>query len=68
MIEVPVFFDDECAPDLRAIAEFSGLAPDEVIGIFTSQYTGSICWGSAGLCLYGRGNSRIAAPRRSHRG
>jgi inhibitor of KinA len=66
VIEVPVFFDDECAPDLRVIAEFSGLAPDEVIGIFTSQiYRVYMLGFLPGFAYVGEVDSRIAAPRKS---
>jgi len=66
VIEVPVFFDGECAPDLQAIAEFSGLAPDEVIDIFTSRiYRVYMLGFLPGFAYMGEVDSRIAAPRKS---
>lgn len=66
VIEVPVFFDYECAPDLRYIAEFSGLAPHEVIDIFTSQiYRVYMLGFLPGFAYMGEVDKRIAAPRKS---
>jgi inhibitor of KinA len=65
VIEVPVFFDDECAPDLQAIAEFSGLGPDEVIDIFTSGiYRVYMLGFLPGFAYMGEVDKRIAAPRK----
>ena len=65
MIEVPVFFDDECAPDLRAIAEFGGLAPDEVIDIFTSEiYRVYMLGFLPGFAYMGEVDKRIAVARK----
>lgn len=66
VIEVPVFFDDECSPDLRAVAEFSGLAPGEVIDIFTSQiYRVYMLGFLPGFAYMGEVDQRIAVPRKS---
>jgi inhibitor of KinA len=66
VIEIPVFFDDECAPDLRAIAEFGGLAHDEVIDIFTSRiYRVYMLGFLPGFAYMGEVDSRIASPRKS---
>jgi inhibitor of KinA len=66
VIEVPVFFDDECAPDLRAIAEFSGLAPDEVIDTFTTQiYRVYMLGFLPGFAYMGEVDERIAIQRKS---
>ena len=66
VIEVPVFFDDEYAPDLRHIAEFSGLPTNEVIDIFTSRiYRVYMLGFLPGFAYMGEVDPRIALPRKS---
>lgn len=65
LIEIPVFFDDEFASDLPFVAEFSGLARDEVIEIFTSGiYRVYMLGFLPGFAYMGAVDERIAVPRK----
>jgi inhibitor of KinA len=65
LIEVPVFFDDVSAPDMSSITEFSGLAREEVIDIFTSHvYRVYMLGFLPGFAYMGEVDKRIAVPRK----
>ncbi|HEX8638388.1 MAG TPA: 5-oxoprolinase subunit PxpB, partial [Pyrinomonadaceae bacterium] len=66
LVEIPVYFDDESAPDLRFVAETNNLSPNEVIEIFTSQiYRVYMLGFLPGFAYMGEIDDRIAAPRKT---
>jgi inhibitor of KinA len=63
--EVPVFFDETSAPDLKIVAELNGLSPKEVIEIFTSCFYRVYMIGFLpGFAYMGEVDGRIATPRK----
>ncbi len=65
LIEIPVSFDEQDAPDLRFVAEINNLTKDEVIKIFTAQnYRVFMLGFLPGFGYMGEIDKRIAAPRK----
>jgi inhibitor of KinA len=64
-VEVPVLYGGEHGPDLPAVAERNGLAPEEVIEIHSSgDYLIYMIGFAPGFPYLGGMSERIAAPRR----
>lgn len=65
-IEVPVQYGGEAGPDLAAVAELTGLGPEEVIACHTGQAYRVFMMGfMPGFAYLGPLDPRIAVPRRS---
>ena len=66
LIEIPVSFAQDCAPDLAYVAELNDLTADEVISIFTGAIYRVFMLGFIpGFAYMGELDARIAAPRKS---
>lgn len=64
-IEIPVFFDEASAPDLKDLAALHGLTREQVIEIFTSKiYRVYMLGFLPGFAYMGEVDERIATPRR----
>lgn len=65
IIEIPVHFDAESAPDLEFVAASANLLPTDVIEIFTSaRYRVYMLGFLPGFTYMGEVDERIATPRR----
>lgn len=65
LIEIPVCFDEEFAPDLKSIAALNRLESEEVIEIFLSKiYRVYMLRFLPGFAYMGEVDKRIAAPRK----
>jgi inhibitor of KinA len=63
--EIPVFFDEASAPDLKIVAEMNKITSKEVIDIFTSSFYRVFMIGFLpGFAYMGELDDRIAAPRK----
>ena len=66
LIELPVCFDVEFALDLATVAQYSGLAPDEVVARYAAARYGVRCLGFTPGFPYLSGlPSKLATPRRA---
>lgn len=66
LIEIPVYFDEESAPDLRFVAETNNLLPGEVIEVFTNRiYRVYMLGFLPGFAYMGEIDARIAASRKT---
>lgn len=66
LIEIPVDFRVESAPDLGFVATNAGLSPKKVVEIFTSQIYRVFMLGFLpGFAYLGEVDERIAAPRKA---
>lgn len=66
LIEIPVSFDKNDAPDLEFVAETNNLTVAEVIEIYTSQIYRVFMLGFLpGFAYMGKVDEKIAAPRRN---
>jgi inhibitor of KinA len=66
LIEIPICFDEEFAPDLAAVAARNDLTKEEVIEIFLARiYRVFMIGFLPGFPYLGEIDERIAAPRRS---
>lgn len=64
LIELPVYYHAEVAPDLEAVAAASGLSIDEVIGIHSGRdYTVCAIGFAPGFAFLAEVDERIALPR-----
>ena len=64
--EIPVFFDEASAPDLKAVAGINNISTKEVIEIFTSKvYRVYIIGFLPGFAYMGEIDERIATPRKA---
>ena len=64
-IEIPVDFGDKAALDIRHVADYSGLSPNEVIDLFTSRkYRVYMLGFLPGFAYMGEVDERIAVPRK----
>jgi len=64
-IEIPVFFDEEFAPDLEFVAAANDLTPPEVVEIFLSRiYRVYLLGFLPGFSYMGELDERITAPRK----
>jgi inhibitor of KinA len=65
LIEVPVCYDAEFAPDLETVAQHCGLAPNEVVARHAAARYGVRCVGfTPGFPFLGGLPSQLATPRR----
>lgn len=65
IVEIPMIITSETAIDLDAVAEFSGLMPDEVISIFLERtYNVFMIGFLPGFAYMGIVDERIAMPRK----
>ena len=65
LIEIPVDFGEEFAPDLDFVASINNLAPEKVIEIFTTQtYRVYMLGFLPGFAYMGEVDEQIAAPRK----
>ena len=65
LIEVPVCYDAEFAPDLETVAQHCGLAPNEVVARHAAARYGVRCVGfTPGFPFLGGLPSKLATPRR----
>jgi inhibitor of KinA len=63
--EIPVYFDEASAPDLKDLAALHGLTREQVIEIFTSKiYRVYMLGFLPGFAYMGEVDERIATPRR----
>ena len=66
VVEIPVRFDEEFAPDLKFVAETNNLSAREAIEIFTNRiYRVYMLGFLPGFAYMGEIDARIAAPRKS---
>jgi len=66
LIEIPVSFDKNDAPDLEFVAEINNLTAAEVVEIFTSQIYRVFMLGFLpGFAYMGKVDEKIAAPRQT---
>ena len=66
LIEVPVCYDPELAPDLEAVAAFARCSPEEVIARHVERtYRVYMLGFVPGFAYLGEVDARIAAPRRA---
>ncbi len=65
LVEIPVCFDKEFAPDLEFVAASNNLSPEEVLEIFLARtYRVYMLGFLPGFAYMGEVDERIAAPRR----
>jgi inhibitor of KinA len=65
LIEIPVYFDEESAPDLEFVAQYNHLERRKVIEIFTSKIYRVFMLGFLpGFAYMGEIDASIAAPRK----
>jgi inhibitor of KinA len=63
-LRVPVCYDDDFGPDLRSVAEFAHLSPEEVVSVHTdTTYRVFMLGFMPGFAYLGSVDPRIAAPR-----
>ena len=66
VIEVPVCYDGDLAPDLREIAGFAGCSPDEAVALHAGrEYRVYMVGFVPGFAYMAEVDPRIAAPRRA---
>lgn len=66
LVELPVYYGEECGPDLQRISELSQLSIDEIINIHQAMEYRVYAIGFApGFAYLGEVDSRIATPRLS---
>lgn len=66
VVELPVYYHPEVAPDLEALAERAGLSPDDVIRLHSdAEYRVYAIGFAPGFAYLGEVDARIAAPRLS---
>ncbi len=66
LVDIPVRFDPDSGPDLKIVAERSGLSPEAVIEIFTGTVYRVFMLGFLpGFSYMGEVDERIATPRKS---
>jgi KipI family sensor histidine kinase inhibitor len=65
MVNIPVCYDDEFAPDIEIVAEINKLLKEEVIKIHSSiEYLVYMLGFTPGFCYLGGMDNRIAIPRK----
>jgi KipI family sensor histidine kinase inhibitor len=65
VIHVPVLYGGESGPDIEEVSDFSGLSPEEIVKIHSSDsYLVYMLGFTPGFCYLGGMDERIATPRK----